>query len=134
MRIRGKLGEFFETGTEGVYFSLQDEKHIDDKGMYSYKGLHLLKNGDHLEILYGEDEKVLWSGKLGMISSMEAMRDKYFRQYIKTVHKNTQLSFGGRWVHNLPVNVDLGIWYHVFCANPYEFTGVLKPAKEKKGA
>jgi len=43
--IRGELVDYFETGTEGVVWSVSDD---DDQG---YSGLHVIKEGDHLTIL-----------------------------------------------------------------------------------
>jgi hypothetical protein len=57
--ISGVLEAFFETGTEGVIWSLYE----DNK--QGYDGLHPLKNGDHLRIL-GENDAVIWEGLIDL--------------------------------------------------------------------
>lgn len=53
--IHGVLEDFFETGTEGVVWSVHDD---DDSG---YEGLHAIQEGDHLTIL-DQLGRRLWSG------------------------------------------------------------------------
>lgn len=60
---------FSETGTEGGYWAFQDSKYISpsesdsSRASWSYKGTHILKNGDLLTV-YDKDEpnRIIWSG------------------------------------------------------------------------
>jgi hypothetical protein len=66
--IKGILEPFFETGTEGVIWSLQDEKHIGADGSYSYDGLNGLENGDFLKVFNdAARKKVIWQGEIKLI-------------------------------------------------------------------
>lgn len=126
--IKGPLGEYFETGCEGVYFSIQDENFIDQNGMFSHEGLHLLKNGDSLAIYW--QGHILWNGELKLLNTSQAAAHPYLKQYVKSVTYSTgltrtQLSFAGRWVHYIPANVDLGLWFQVFMGVGEKFTGEL---------
>lgn len=125
--IKGVLTDWFETGTEGVHWTLQDEKHISDEGFYSYEGLHILKNGDYLEISW-KGSTPIWSGVLRMLKTRKAMFDPYLTQYVKGDPNLSfpQLSFAGLWVHALPINVDLGLWHDVFVARSGQYQGLLK--------
>ena len=55
--ISGVLEDFFETGTEGVVWSVYDE---DERG---YDGLHMIEQGDHLTILDSLGNRI-WSGTI----------------------------------------------------------------------
>ncbi|TAL27243.1 MAG: hypothetical protein EPN97_17850 [Alphaproteobacteria bacterium] len=64
--IRGVAHAFCETGTEGVIWSLQDEKHISPDGkQWSYDGLNCLEDGDFLRVFNDAARKdVLWEGEI----------------------------------------------------------------------
>ena len=53
-KISGVLDAFFETGTEGVIWSLYDDKNN------GYDSLHCLENGDYLKVFSesGEIERI----------------------------------------------------------------------------
>lgn len=55
--INGVLEDFFETGTEGVVWSVYDE---DERG---YDGLHTIEQGDHLTIM-DQLGRRLWAGRI----------------------------------------------------------------------
>lgn len=55
----GLLFGWFETGTEGIVWSMQEFKHIGEN--WSYEGLFPLKNLDILFVL-DQDQKKVWSG------------------------------------------------------------------------
>jgi hypothetical protein len=55
--IAGRLEAFADMGTEGYFWSFQEE------GKSGYDGLHFLEAGDHLTI-YSDDGAVLFSGVL----------------------------------------------------------------------
>ena len=65
--IRGTLHLYSETGTEGGYWAIQDEKFIDPPTdawpheHWDYDGLHPLEDGDHLKIL-APDGSIYWEG------------------------------------------------------------------------
>lgn len=127
MLIKGPLGTYFETGSEGSHWTIQDVNHIDAKGMYSYAGLHHLRLGSKLEIFYKETS--LWKGTLHMIDTVQARRIRYFKQYVKAYPFNpkfSQLCFNGRWIHRIPINIDLGLWHDVFLASEGKYTGELE--------
>jgi hypothetical protein len=67
--IKGILEPFFETGTEGVIWSLQDEKHISADGKeWSYDGLNGLEDGDFLKVFNdAARKKVIWQGEIKLI-------------------------------------------------------------------
>ena len=54
--IEGTLFAWAESGTEGVFWAIQDDRHP-----LSYDGLNVIDEGDHLTILNNQQE-VLWSG------------------------------------------------------------------------
>ncbi len=63
--IKGVLEPFCETGTEGIIWSLQDEKHIAPDGSYSYDGLNGLEDGDFLKVFNdAARKKVIWQGEI----------------------------------------------------------------------
>lgn len=135
--VKGIFDGWFETGTEGTYWSLQDENYIDENGMYSYDGLKLIKNGDHLTIFWPKSENVAWEGEVKLLRKFHIDNageyKKYFGHYIKAAPSGyKQLSLCGRWVHSIPMNVDLGLWYEVFLAERHKFHGILKKVKEKQ--
>src|SRR6185369_12516300 len=55
--IEGELFDWFETGLEGVVWTLLDDIHE------AHAGLHVIKEGDHLTI-YGRDRSMLWQGTI----------------------------------------------------------------------
>src|SRR5690606_29287821 len=59
LRVSGILEPFFETGTEGVIWSVTDPRcALGDP----YEGLHDLKNGDHLTVYERDGVTVRWKG------------------------------------------------------------------------
>lgn len=67
----GVLELFWETGTEGGYWALQDERFISNRGTekesYSFEGLRILRDGDVLTIFSREDKaKVVWEGVISL--------------------------------------------------------------------
>ena len=109
--ITGALCVHFETGSEGTSWMLME----DDKT--GWDGAHYIRNGDHLvvEILLDGGSTVLLDKKLEMVNTAGALKHFYLKQYVK-IHETglQQLSFAGVWMHYLPVNVDLGLWYRIF--------------------
>jgi len=132
VEIKGTLAGWFETGSEGTYWTLQDEKHIDDKGMYSYEGMHVLKSGMQLVIHYPKSDKVYWEGQLVLVPGYDPkLLKKLGLHYYVKKHPSglKQLSLGGYWIHNLPVGFDLAIWYRIFFLDE-GWTGTLTLIKD----
>jgi len=69
--IRGKLHLWSETGTEGGYWALQDERFIEPPTeewpheRWDYDGLQVLKDGDHLRI-FAPDGSIYWEGYVSL--------------------------------------------------------------------
>jgi hypothetical protein len=69
--IRGKLHLHSETGTEGGYWALQDERFIEPPTddwpheRWSYDGLIIFEDGDHLKI-FDPDGGVYWEGFINL--------------------------------------------------------------------
>ncbi len=74
--IRGTLSLHSETGTEGGFWAIQDERHIvsgctcgypsdQPHDHWSYDGLHLLADGDRLKIL-APDGSIYWEGVISL--------------------------------------------------------------------
>ncbi len=76
-RIKGICVWFCETGLDAVW-ALQDNKYIIRNSMgqeeWSYKGLHILEEGDYLVIYHPADpDEILWEG---LISETEPLINK----------------------------------------------------------
>lgn len=107
--IKGKLDPFFETGTEGVIWSLFDDS------KEGYDALVILDQGDYLTIFHPEDAaKVVWEGNIDL---------EYKRNYHPYPNNPEygQQAVLGYWVHGIQRDVepdDWGIWF--FKAYPGE--------------
>jgi hypothetical protein len=100
--IRGVLEPFFETGTEGVIWSVYED------GRTGYDGLNCLADGDYLKIFDKEDPtKVVWEG----IIDLEWERN--YRKYPMNPEYGQQ-EVGGFWVHGLQSDVTPQQWGHWF--------------------
>lgn len=109
--IEGVFANWFETGLEGCEFILQDKTFINPDGFWSYQGIHVIRIGDYIEVFDGDKE--IWKGTVeGQYSSGP---------------------FKGYYVHWLPTNIDLDLWYDIFfkreTTNPY--TGFYKSKRSK---
>ena len=109
--ITGTLCVHFETGSEGSsWMVLEDHK-------TGWDGAHYIRNGDNLKVEITSDgiSVVLLDKKLEMLNTASALKHSYLKQYVKAHETGLkQLSFAGMWMHYLPVNVDLGLWYRIF--------------------
>jgi hypothetical protein len=104
-RIFGELDPFWETGTEGVLWSVRCPY------LPSYDGDFILKNGDFLTVL-NDDCSVLWAGKI---------KYEYRRNFVlfpnqKDFPGGGQQSVGNYWVHGLQKNLDPDTWADMFFA------------------
>jgi len=111
-QIKGVLHAFWETGTEGVYWALQDfeymiepsewqKSHGVDKA-WDYGGLNILETGDWLTII-DPDGNTVWGGLVSI--------------------DHTVRSYGRYWVHGMPDNFDKDTWYNIFVVEKH--TGIL---------
>ena len=109
--IKGKLEAFFETGTEGVIWSVcEDEKE-------GYDSLHCLKNGDNLTIFHPENPGiVICTGEIDL------EYERNYRPYPMNPQYGQQ-AVHGMWVHGFQRDVvpeDWGTWF--FKHYPAEYT------------
>lgn len=98
--IKGILSGFWETGTEGVLWSLEEEPF---KG---YEGLHILENGDHLTV-YKPDGSVLWQGII------DYEYESGYEKYPLNPQYGQQAVFG-MWVHGCQKGFAIEDWAHMF--------------------
>ena len=98
--INTHLEPYFETGTEGVIWSVQ----IDNLG---YEGLYPLKNGDEL-IVYTKDRcAIVWKG----IVHLEF--ERLYTHYPGNPQYGQQLIFN-RYVHGFQSNLEPHVWANWF--------------------
>lgn len=95
MQVFGRLDAFFETGTEGIIWSLADQ------GLPGYDGLWPLQYGDHLDVLDADGE-TLWQGMIKL--EYANLRDP--------THNQQQVL--GYWVHGLQDGADPETWAKLF--------------------
>ena len=103
MVIKGRLDPFFETGTEGVIWSVYDDT------KEGYDGLYCLDQGDYLTIFDPEDtNKVVWEGNIDL---------EYERNYhpYPMNPQYGQQAIGGLWVHGIQRDVEPDTWGTWFC-------------------
>jgi hypothetical protein len=96
--IKGMLEPFFETGTEGIIWSVIDE---DDNG---YESLHCLGRGDYLAIFDKADPaNLVWYGNIDF---------EYERNKRPLPHNPgySQQAVLGYWVHGLQKDVEPEQW------------------------
>ena len=101
--LTGQLNAFFETGTEGVVWSI-----IMD-GVPGYDGLFCLKQGDEL-LVYTQEKQVAWRG------TIELEFKSRWRPYPLNP-KHGQQEVGGMWVNGLQKNEDPDAWAKLFFLN-----------------
>ena len=98
--INGRLEAFFETGTEGIIWSLVEP----NKG---YEGLHCLKNGDYLKVYKENTEEVIWEGTVLL------EYERRYRSYPLNPQYGQQEIFGC-WVHGFQENLAPEVWSKMF--------------------
>jgi hypothetical protein len=96
MSIYGRLEAFFETGTEGVVWSLHNPI------LPGYYGLVPLNDGDHLSV-FDDSGNVIWQG----VIKLEYERN--YQQYPLNPSHGQQSIFGC-WVHGFQSDVDPETW------------------------
>ncbi|HQK38558.1 MAG TPA: hypothetical protein PLO52_00410 [Flavobacterium alvei] len=93
--MKGVPFGWFETGTEGTIWAIQDEKDASNK-YWSYENLHIIKPGDRLKII---DKK-----------TNEIVVD----QDLQVVHSDGKMNLYGFWCHWLPIGIDHKLWAQIF--------------------
>lgn len=99
-KVYGRLDAFFETGTEGVIWS------VIDPGLPAYDGLWSLRDGDQLSVL-GRRRETVWKGTVQL---------EYERNWEPYEHNpgHGQQAVGGIWVHGLQVDLAPDDWAIMF--------------------
>lgn len=102
--IKGILFPHFETGTEGVYWALQDFNFMSEPSewqkahgvtkAWDYAGLVILESGDKLTVFDDENKTIVWQGVVEL-------------QHDSKIYKT-------KGYHQVPVNVDLKTWEEIF--------------------
>jgi hypothetical protein len=117
--IEGVLEDFFETGSEGVWWALVDDEN------FGYDNLHIIKPGDHLTILDQLGHK-LWSGII------RYDRKAGWRRYPLNP-KYGQPCALGHWVHWTQKGFKPDDWARFFIRPEYDrLRGVLRKARANK--
>lgn len=98
---RGKLDAFFETGTEGVLWSLYEH------GKEGYEGLQILEEGDYLIVYSSDANHILWSGYIHPDYTINIERSPFNPSY-------SQPSVLGYWCHWLQCALDPKTWAAFF--------------------
>lgn len=104
LRVSGILDPFFETGTEGVIWSIYDPRCALGE---PYEGLHDLKNGDHLTVYERDGITVRWKGTI----KLEYKRN--WRPYPMNPQYGQQEVLGF-WVHGLQEDLSPEDWARMF--------------------
>lgn len=99
-KFEGKLEPFWETGTEGVLWALEDNV---NKG---YDSLHILKNGDQLTV-WDDDGFALWHGVIDLEYETRKRPFPMNPQY-------SQQEIFGHWIHGLQRDADPETWAKMF--------------------
>lgn len=120
--ISGVLIPFFETGTEGILWAL--EEHPPKGG---YEGLHILKDGDYLTV-FGDSGEIIWEGTIKLEYKTG------YRPYPLNPKYGQQAVFGC-WIHGNQEGMDLEEWASMFfagemrsCRYATKLKAILRPA------
>ncbi len=117
--IEGKLDAFYETGTEGVIWS------VYENGKYGYEALNILNYGDYLRIYSNQDRnEIIWEGNIYLDWEINWRKypnnPKYGQQevlgyWVHGIQKDVEPTTWGRWFFSgLPaqlIKTDLGRFY-----------------------
>lgn len=99
--VNGILDPFFETGTEGVVWA------VDDPRKHGYDGLNYLENGDRLVVFEVDGVTIRWEGKVGLEYKRRwrpyPMNPEYGQQEVL-----------GMWVHGFQRDLDPEVWARMF--------------------
>lgn len=126
MVIDGVLDAFFETGTEGVIWSVYDESRNDENGYRSYDGLHCLEKGDILTVFNDKARKdVLWRGTVDL--EFKTNWHSYNNPHYPDAGQQAVLGF---WVNGLQRGMAPEDWAKMFFdEKPARLVRAQKPLK-----
>ncbi len=105
--VRGVLEPFFETGTEGVIWSVYDTSITNDEGKWTYDGLYCLQDGDKLTVYEPDGTTVRWQGTV----KLEYKRN--WQPYPGNPQYGQQAVLG-YWVHGLQEDLPPEAWAQMF--------------------
>jgi len=137
--IKGLLYGHFETGCEGTMPAIQMYEHISEDGKsWSYEGLEIVDPEDHL-IVMQNGEVILDVILNDYVTSCDSNDDtvlidepgfvaRWERYPLNPIYG--QLHINGYWVHWLPKNVDLKLWWDIFFQNR-NYDGILIKAEKQ---
>jgi len=106
--IKGTLFLYSETGTEGGYWAIQDERFIEPPTetwptpRWSYDGLYPLQDGDYLKIL-NPDGTIYWEGTISL------KQYPVFTESVPVEDANTGAHLG-MWIHADQNGIDRHTW------------------------
>lgn len=137
LEVTGLLCSYFETGMEGVAWTIYDQDFMSKTDQYrSHDGIHYFRSADYL-IIYEkdtkpEDGKILWEGPLDFHYSWDKLplaktqkgHSYGYAQYPQNPQYG-QLQIGGMWVHQIPKKIDLDLWVDIFINNDDKYWGKL---------
>ena len=103
-----------ETGTEGGWWAMLDERLVPPDGRWGYDALHLLEEGDDFTV-YAEDGSVLYHGIIQKdtetgLTPRQALRDGRLVDHSGW----KQQAVGGMWVHWLQKGIAPEKWAELF--------------------
>jgi len=102
VEVEGVLEAFFETGTEGIVWS------VVKGGDFKYENLFTLENGDLLTVFNDASKKdVLWQGEVKL-----EYENKKRPHPLNPEYKKQEVF--GRWVNGLQENADPEKWAQMF--------------------
>ena len=115
--MKGVCFLFSETGTEGGWWSMQEDGFVTEDGHWKYEGLQELKDGDDFTV-YADDGCVLFNGIIRQDSKTGAISRRVIRKG-KLVNDRTwkQQVVGGMWVHWVQTNIEPEAWGDLFVGN-----------------
>jgi hypothetical protein len=112
LRFEGELTDFFETGTEGVIWTLEDDVH------YGYEALQTICEGDHLTIL-DQVGAIVWRGIICCDKKVGS------RPYPMNPEYSQQCALG-HWVHWIQRGFKPDTWAEFFIRPDYDrYRGIL---------
>lgn len=107
-RVRkiGVLEGWFETGTEGVIWTLYED------GKKGYEGMHCLEDGDHLTVWEVATGRQVFKGMVKFDNKIgERLYTDFYPDAVKGLRQQCAL---GYWVHGIQEGFDPDSWARLF--------------------